>query len=245
MKSLLSRFNLGDAYEIEARVLPAMLVVVPVAILVAQVAFMKKNWLGMIGWGVGLEVVLAILVSKVGHALGTRLQGKLEKEWGGLPTHVWLRPSDHTHSEQQKGVWRNSLSNYSGLNIEKEIEKGDSSELDRVIADAVMASRNRMRGHAKASLLQTYNIAFGFARNLAGLRWFALILCCICTSISIFGVVYSGFEMAGLVIQILFLTIAGMYSWLALGYVKHCAVRYAEYFYAALTAISNQTEKRA
>ena len=110
MKNLLSLFNLSDAYEIQARILPAMLVVLPVSILIAQIVSARQDWLSMIGWGAGLEVVLAILVSKVGHAFGARLQGKFEREWGGLPTHAWVRPSDQTHSEQQKKVWRKAMS---------------------------------------------------------------------------------------------------------------------------------------
>ncbi|MGB6067890.1 MAG: hypothetical protein WBG50_24045 [Desulfomonilaceae bacterium] len=215
MKKLLSRFNLGDTYEIQARVLPAMLVVLPVAVLVGQVALIKSNVLAMIGWGAGLEVVLAIFVSKIGHALGSKLQGRLEKEWGGLPTHAWLRPSDQTHSTQQKQAWRKTVSKLSGLDIDKAVNENSAPETDRVIADAVMACRNKIRGKQKAALVQTYNMAFGFARNLAGMKWLALVLCLICFGASLYGSLFHEFELAGTVIQALFLVIAGFYAWIA------------------------------
>lgn len=243
MKKLLSCFNLGDAYEIQARVLPAMLVVLPVTVLVAQIAAAKRNWLAMVGWGAGLEVVLAILVSKVGHALGVRVQVRLEKVWCGLPTHAWLRPSDQTHSEQQRKAWWKVLLTLSGLDIEKAIMKNDAAELERVIADAVMAARNKIRGNKNASLVQTYNITFGFARNLAGMKWLTLVICVACFGISAYGSFRWNFETAGTVIQLLFLVIAAVYFWLANGYVRHCAIRYAEFFFAAVTNIVGENGK--
>lgn len=245
MKKVLSRFNLGDAYEIQARVFPAMLAVLPVAVLVAQIGMAKKNWIAMIGWGAGLEVVLSVLVSKVGHALGARLQGRLEKRWGGLPTHAWLRTGDPTHSEQQRKAWWRALLVLTGLDIEKAAAENDPVEADRVIADAVMAARNKIKGNKKAALVQTYNITFGFARNLAGMKWLTLLICVACSGISAWGNLRWGFETSGTVIQLLFLVISAVYFWLANGYVRHCAVRYAEFFFAAVTDIASQTGKGA
>ncbi len=239
MKKLLTRFNLGDAYEVQARVFPAMLVVLPVAVLVGQLALAKSSVLAIIGWGAGLEVVLAVFVSKIGHALGSQLQAKLEKEWIGLPTHTWLLPSDQTHSDQQKQAWRKAVSKLSGLDDEKAVKESSTPETDRVIADAIMACRNKIRGKQKAALVQTYNIAFGFARNLAGMKWLALVLCLICFGASLYGALFHEFEIAGTVIQALFLVIAGSYVWVAERYVRHCAVRYAEFLFAAVTAIAN------
>jgi hypothetical protein len=244
MRKVLQRFNLGDTYEIQARVLPSMLVVLPFSILVSQIAWAQRNWLSMIGWGVGLEVVLAILVSKLAHALGVRLQLKLETQWGGLPTHAWLRPSDKTHSEQQKTAWREAVSQMSGLNVERAITETDAAELERVIADAILACRNRIRGQKKAALLQTFNIAFGFARNLAGMKWLSLILCLTCSTASVYGTFRLKFEPAGTLIQILFLIIAAVYAGLAHGYVRHCAIRYAEFFFNTVVEIAGPYEKR-
>jgi hypothetical protein len=243
VKKLLSQFNLGDAYEIQARVLPAMLVVLPVAVLVAQIAISNKDWLALVGWGAGLEVILAVLVSKVGHASGARLQGRLEMTWGGLPTHAWLRPTDQTHSEQQRKAWWKALSKVSGLNIEEAAAEGDAAEMDRIISDAVMAARHKIKGHKKARLVQTHNITFGFARNLAGMRWLTLVICMVCSAVSGYGSFRWSFETAGTVLQLLFLVIAAVYFWLADGYVRHCAVRYAEFFFSAVVDIAGQPHK--
>lgn len=243
MKKLLSQFNLGDTYEIQARILPAMLVVLPVSILVAQIGMAKRNWFAMIGWGGGLEIVLAVLVSKVGHALGAGLQGRLETEWGGLPTHNWLRPEDRAHSEQQKKVWWKALLSLTGLDIERASAENDSAEVDRVIGDAVMAARNKIKGNKKAGLVQTYNIAFGFARNLAGMKWLTIVTCLVCFIISAYGSYRWDFEITGTVIHFLFLVISAIYFWLAEAYVRHCAVRYAEFFFAAVMDIAGQKGK--
>ena len=238
LKKILSKFNLGNTYEIQARVLPAMLIMLPVAILVAQVELHHGSWLAAIGWGVGLETVIAILISKIGHALGAALQTRLEKEWDGLPTHSWLRPSDTSHSEQQKTLWRKAVSLLSGLNIDKVLKTNDLEETDRVIADAVAACRNFIRTNKKSALLNTHNIAFGFARNLAGMKWIALLTCLLCFGGSAYGTFYHGFSLGGTLLQGLFLLIASVYFWVAYSYVKHCSIRYAEFFYAAVTSIA-------
>jgi len=212
-----------------------MLIVLPVAILVAQIALVNNGLLAMIGWGAGLEIVLAILVSKIGHAYGARLQVKLEREWGGLPTHAWLRPNDPTHSEKQKLLWRKSVSEASGLDIAEAINTGDSAEFDKMIADAIMVCRHKMRNEPKAELLNKHNIAFGFARNLAGMKLVALIVCFSCSAASIYGSIWHNFAMTGTAILLLLFVIAVVYYCLADNYVKHCAIRYAEYFFAALT----------
>ncbi len=245
MKKVLSRFNLGDDYEVQARVLPAMLVVLPVAVLVAQIGMAKGNWLAMIGWGAGLEVVLSVLVSKVAHALGARLQTRLENKWSGLPTHTWLRPTDESHSEQQRKVWWKALLTLTGLDIAKAAFESDTAEIDRVIADTVMIARNKIKGNKKAALMQKYNITFGFARNLAGMRWLTFVICLVCFGLSAWGNLRWGFETSGTIIQLLFLVIAAVYFWLANGYVRHCAVRYAEFFFTAVTSIAGQMEKGA
>lgn len=244
MRKLLSRFNLGDAYEIQARVLPAMLVVLPVAVLVAQIGISKRAWLTMIGWGAGLEIVLAVLTSKVGHALGARLQRRLEVEWGGLPTHAWLRPGDATRSEQQRKAWWKTLQAFTGLDIEKASMENDAAEVDRVIADAVIAGRNKLKGNKKGELVQKSNIAFGFARNLAGMKWLALLICVVCSGVSGYGVCQWGFETTGIIFHLLFLTLAVVYMPIANGYVYHCAVRYAEFFFAAMTDVTQPKKVR-
>jgi len=244
MKGVLGKLSLGDDYEIQARVLPAMVIVIPAAILITQAGLSKSGWLEAIGWGTGLEVVVALLASKIGHALGVRLEQKLVRKWGGLPTHMWLLPSDRSHSKEQKRIWREAVSRISGLDIDKVIKRRSVAERDRVIADTVTACKNKIRGTEKAKLIRTYNITYAFARNLAGMKWLALTICLICSMVSLYSTLYCGFEVAGIIIQLLFLVIVGVYCFLADGYVRHCAVLYAEFFFAAVTDIAGSTRKR-
>jgi hypothetical protein len=240
MKRLLSAFNLGDAYEINARVLPAMLVVLPVAVLIAQLEWQRQNWLALIGWAGGLQIVLALFVSKVGQALGARLQGRLEKAWGGLPTEKWLLPSNQEHSEQLKAEWRRALSRLSGLNLESVAQSSASEEALRLLADSVAVSRNVIRKHPKASLVRAKNIEYGFARNLVGLRWLALGISLVCLGVSLYGALGLSWPAGGVVLQAIFVVIAGAYVGIARQYVKHCADRYAEFFFGAVLAIAEE-----
>jgi len=40
-------------------------------------------------------------LSKLGEAMGRRIERKCVRRWGGLPTIRWLLPNDHSHSERQ------------------------------------------------------------------------------------------------------------------------------------------------
>jgi hypothetical protein len=234
MKELLSKFNLGDTYEINARVLPSMLIVIPISLLIVQLGWKHQNYLEMIGWGAGIEIVFAIMVSKIGHAMGVRKESKLIKIWGGLPTHVWLRKTDKTHSEQQKSAWRRSVSALSGLDVEKAVQADGDEEADRVISDAIMTCRNKIRGTEGSELLHKQNISYGFSRNLAGLKWLAFTVSLCCLSSSLYGTIYRGLPIEGTLVQAGFFLIALVYLWLSDSYVQHCANRYAELFFSVV-----------
>lgn len=233
MKRLLSAFNLGDAYDIEARILPGALVVVPVMVFVMVVEAEEGRWLRAIGVGLGLEAFLTIAMSKVAHALGRKLEARLIHEWGGLPTLRWLLPDDKTHSEQQKSKWRATLSRLSGLDLVEALRSGDHDEYTRLVSDAVAAAREKLREDADVCLLKRHNAGYGFARNAAGMRWIAVGVSGVLALGSV-GLFAFGKTSLGLPTLLgLFLLVALGYSLVALSYVRHCADRYAETFFAA------------
>ena len=238
MKRLLSAFNLGDSYEIEARILPAAMAVLPVTVFVLSVEASHGRWLIAIGFGLGLEVFLAVVMSKVAHSLGRRLETRLEAEWKGLPTLRWLLPDDNTHSEQQKTKWRQALAILSGLDIKKVLKSGDMEEYAKVISDSVMTVRYEIRNYSESALLRKHNAAYGFARNAAGMRWLIVALCVSVLVGSIVAAVFSLGSYAIIWIAVLFSVIAVSYSLFALSHVKYCADRYAETFFATAARIS-------
>lgn len=238
MKRLLSAFNLGDAYEIEARVLPGALAVVPVMVCVAIFEAGEGRWLRAAGFGVGLEVFFAIAMSKVAHGLGRTLEAKLIREWGGLPTLRWLLPEDKTHSEQQKSRWRAALTRISGLDLEGDLRSGHLDEYARTASDAVAATRARLREETDGYLLRRHNAGYGFARNAAGMRWIAVGVSVAIALVSV-GLVLAGkVSLALPAVSGLFVVVIVAHSVVAKSYVRHCADRYAESFFAAASRLA-------
>jgi len=236
MKEFFSLFNLGDRYDIQAKVLPAAVVVIPIMILVLQVDFITDNWVGNIGVGVGLEVFLAIIVSFIGRNLGVRFEGRYKKKSGGLPTHRWVQPENHEHSDQQKQLWIKQLEMVSGLDIRSVIVGSDNIQTIAIINDAVNAVRGKIRNGPRGPFLLTQNIWYGAARNLAGLRWIFIIITLLCFGASIYGAWQHELPLGGTIILGLIFLISLVSAFNAGSYVNHTATRYAEAFYEALEA---------
>jgi len=239
MQKLLHAINLGDRYEVNARLLPAMVAVLPITTLALGLDLHSGHSIRAIGIGTGLEAVLAVLFSKLGHALGRNLENKCKARWGGLPTTSWLMPEDNSHSEQQKQIWRQAISKLSGLNFDSLIGSGDLDELRRALDDAVSTVRNKIRADKRAELLRQHNIYYGFARNMAGLASSATLLSLLASIVA--GVAaYKNFAPVALpAIEVLFFVIAFGFLIQGTQYVCNCADRYAELFLVTATAIAD------
>ncbi|MFH1890094.1 MAG: hypothetical protein ABIJ91_00795 [Candidatus Kuenenbacteria bacterium] len=230
MQRFFSRLNFGDAYEFETRVIPAAIIVFPLTILAVSCEIAQGNWLNAIGLGSGLETFLAILFSKIAHVLGRKLEDQLKLEWDGLPTTRWLTSGNREHSEQQKARWQRFISELSGLDLTVGKEP---SEEKKIIEDAILNVRNKIRNHTKFSLLKRQNINYGFARNAAGLRWLGLLTSTISTIISIILMLYGKILLGAFIVELVFLIASIAYCIVGKQHVKYTADRYAESFFTA------------
>jgi hypothetical protein len=241
MQKLLHAINLGDAYEVNARILPATLAVLPVTTLALGMELHGGHWARAIGLGAGLEVILAVAFSKLAHAFGQSLERKLIARWGGLPTTIWLLPNDPAHSMQQKHIWRNALAKLSGLDLETVIATNDVDELTRILNDAVLSVRNKIRHDKRVALLRQHNIYYGFARNLSGLKWVTLGLTTFSVVAALIAVRQQMLPVPVVLIEFLFLTVAASFVTISERYVRHCAERYAEFFLTNVVTIAKST----
>lgn len=239
MQKLLHAVNIGDRYEIHARLLPAMAAVLPVTILAFGAALHFGHFGGVIAPGSGLDLIVTILFSRVGHALGRRVEDQCRASWGGLPTTRWLMPDDTSHSEQQKRIWRQAIAKLSGLNIEAVLATGDIDELRRALDDGVLTARNKIRSEKRAELLRKQNIYYGFARNIAGLAPIAALLSLL--SMGIAGVAACNNVAAAPLfgVEALFAVVSIAFVFLRKQYVCHCAERYAECFLTTAATIAD------
>jgi hypothetical protein len=179
--------------------------------------------------------LLAFLLGHLARARGKAIEDAMFREWGGPPTTRWLRPSDGNCSEQQKSHWRGAIKRLTGLTIPASITpERTEADIDKVIADATRQARYNLRDREDAAMVRIHNEEYGFVRNLLGLRWHWV-------SLAVLSLIGCG---------VLF--ILGERPWLGLAaaggslflavcvarelpeYVRRCADRYAESFFAAV-----------
>lgn len=240
MSGLLRFLNLSDRYDLKARIVPSIVVTFPLmlgACSVTGIAALPKTQIGVAAL-VGAALVIAL--SHLTRAAGGRLETRLVKKWGGLPTTRWLRSGDASHSPEQGAIWCAALSKVSGIDIETSTQTRSSEEFDKVIADAVLTSRSKLRASTSASakFLRITNEDYGLARNLAGLRWEWLISAVFGFVLSVFAVTTgrSGFGCSIFSFTILAIVVFALAR--LDEHVRHCSERYAEAFFAAVLALS-------
>src|SRR5258707_1239437 len=117
MGTLLQLLNLTDRYERKARLLPALIVVLPLSVAVASLVGLQADWYSALGAGALFEGILGVGLSHLARIPGTVFGAKLAKQWGGQPTNRWLRPGDATHSEAQKSRWRGTVRTLTRLTV--------------------------------------------------------------------------------------------------------------------------------
>lgn len=232
MPSLLQFLKIADSYERKARFFPALIVVLPIIVLTLSLRLPDEGWFTKLlvtgGAGGALVVALAHMASAAGNRFGDAF-------WtmrGGLPTARWLRASDTAHSSQQKQQWYAAIKKLTGLDIPSAIANQPQEE-DAIISDAIRQLRNQIRGKPTAKMVDMHNEEYGFARNLAGLRWVliasALLGVVGCTLAwkyehgSVLGCVFNG---------CLLLYAVVMFFWLP-RYVERAGERYAESLFSA------------
>ena len=170
-------FNLFDAYELRARVFPALLVFLP--LYVTGVAL--GQWSG--GWGVAVTVGITGVIpfvyagSLAVRQLGRAIEQDLWKSWGGPPTTRFLRWSDKTLSDIQKVRAHRAIRERFGVSLSTpDEERNEPTIADGLISEAFWEIRAYLRSRDKDGLWNQHNAEYGFSRNMLGSRmwWLAI-----------------------------------------------------------------------
>lgn len=159
---------LSDPYELKARIIPGLLVVLPILVPLVAVYGVKHPVLtgvfGVIG-GCGAIYTLA----SISRGLGKRLEDKLIRMWGGMPTTILLRHRDSFLDSVSKSRYHDAI--YSKLGIQlptSEEEAADPLKADDKYIGATKRLREVTRG--EKGLLFKENIAYGFHRNMLAMK---------------------------------------------------------------------------
>jgi hypothetical protein len=177
-----------DHYDRQARLLPAVILLLPLAI--GTLPWVNGEELG---WSVvrraGLTglVTLAIATLLMGlvRAAGKRKQDSLWEHWGGSPAVSMLRHDHKDLSPITRARYHSVLAR--ALNLEglpsAEEQRSDPAKADEVYRAAVDYMIHRTRDTKLFQLLYKENVNYGFHRNLWALRPFGIAFALIGTAL--------------------------------------------------------------
>ncbi|MEJ5896856.1 hypothetical protein WIT60_08345 [Aquabacterium sp. G14] len=163
-----------DAYDLTARLLPGLLVLLP-AILSIALLYGAKNLIA-----VTLASVLGAcggpyLLSSFVRTWGQRAQDRLFRQWGGQPTTLLLR---HRHGHLPpltRERYRELASSRLGIALPSDgEEKDDPAKADQTYAAAVDALRPLTNDRRAFPFVFKELVSYGFIRNAHGSRWVGL-----------------------------------------------------------------------
>lgn len=179
MSSSESTMRLGlakilDPYDLTARLLPGLLVLLP-AILCISVLYGAKSPIA-----VALGSVLATcggpyLLSSFVRTWGQRAQARLFQQWGGQPTTLLLRHRHDHLPPLTKERYRDLAASRLGITLPSDSEEEQNSALaDRAYIAAADALRPLTNDRRAFPFVFKELVAYGFNRNAHGSRWVGL-----------------------------------------------------------------------
>lgn len=163
-----------DPYDLTARLLPGLLVLLP-AILCIAVLYGAKSPVA-----VALASVLGAcggpyLLSSFVRTWGQRAQDRLFRQWGGQPTTLLLRHRHDHLPPLTKERYRELAASRLGIALPSDgEEKDDPENADQTYAAAADALRPLTNDRRAFPFVFKELVAYGFIRNAHGSRWVGL-----------------------------------------------------------------------
>jgi len=180
-----------DPYARQARLAPALIVLLP-AILLIMVWF-PASWTL---WGVIISVAcscgLVLLLSQIARDRGKQREPELYAAWGGKPSVALLRHRDERINDNTKSRYLSFLkSKLPALIVPTpEEERANPKAADSAYESVTAWLLTQTRDTKKFSLLFRENISYGFRRNLWGLKALGLATAILAASMSTAVIVY-------------------------------------------------------
>ncbi len=164
-----------DPYERKARVVPGLLVALPVVVPLLCVYGAKHpaltSLIGLLG-GSGAIYVLA----SVARGRGKQLEERLVTLWGGMPTTIALRHRDKFLDSVSKQRYHTEITAKLGIVMPTaEEESASPDKADDIYVGATKRLRELTRSNKQ--LLLKENIAYGFHRNMLAMKPVGIVSC--------------------------------------------------------------------
>lgn len=156
-----------DDYDRTARLVPGLLVVLPIAIVLIGLG-VRENPLSATLSVVAVTVGAPLVLAKHVRRRGRKLEKRLIAEWGGLPTTRLLVPEPDGSIGALRQQRRRNVERISGIRLPSE---GKLSSLESEEFEAAIRTL-RAKTADRVAFPQVYaeNKSYGFERNLKGVR---------------------------------------------------------------------------
>lgn len=244
-----------DGYTWQARVLPAVLLMLPIYV-EANLIFVKLNFYLPLSVSVSnvLLTVLLVLMANWCRYFGRKAEKKLFILWDGAPTTRFLRENNDEYNAAQKSQLKSCLKIlFSNIKMPSfKDEEKDKAKADEVYSAYVANLRALTRDTKKYPLVQAENRNYGMWRNLYGIKTISLLLNIILILVNIALMVFVPNILSVLEVVILSVCLTiYMLLWIVViskSKVKDVAEVYAERLFEAVVNMyyskySSETEK--
>ncbi|MEJ7928105.1 hypothetical protein WG908_15240 [Sphingobium sp. AN641] len=164
-----------DRYDRNARLRPALFTILP--ILVSVAIWYPKIW-SLFGALASLLVTCGVtfLLAQLARQLGRRLEHRWTPAIGRAHTAKLLSHSDPTLPAATKSRYHAYLLSHGIVLPTIQQERRDPAKAQDQYLSAITWLLEHTRQNANKSLLLDENVAYGFRRNLRGLKSFALVI---------------------------------------------------------------------
>lgn len=161
-----------DKYTLQARFTPSVLALLPLIFLIASYFDFDKHLISNVVAG-GIFITIAVYVlSNLVRSFGKKIEKKMLNEWGGFPTHNFLKHSNHHFDTNRKNEIHRLINDKFSITLPtKEQEQNDPQTSDSKYDQAITSLRENTRQNY---ILLQENIAYGFMRNSLGIKNFAI-----------------------------------------------------------------------
>jgi hypothetical protein len=238
--------KLVDRYTLGARVLPIVVVALPLLLAIsAWIPF--GQWPLKLAAGGVLVSLVAFVLSQIARDAGKNIEQPLWDVWGGPPTVRMLRHSDETFGSGTKAkVHRRlvELQVVKRIPTREEEQKGSESAdaVYRICSDWLRNKALQLKAHTPFDVIHHENISYGYRRNLLGIRTAGLVIVAVALTIIASAFLYGRqpfIELAVVAVMLAHLVFAVTQASL-----KRSADNYSERLLNAVEAIPPQRAKR-
>lgn len=166
-----------DKYSIVARIYPMILFYLPLNVIMIVIVWDFQDYFHY-AIPVGFVGIIGYLTSHLGRDAGKTKEAKLWSDWGGAPTTQLFRWSDQKidlFTKRRSHIKMEQLCPIGNI-IDENYEVNNSLLADQVYKSWTVYLLGKTRDTTKFSLIFKENIAYGFRRNLWGLKTYSICL---------------------------------------------------------------------